>query len=216
MVDRPAAPSCPAADAVLIVAHHARAQLMEDAEGGFVSRQPELPLELHRRHAGRLAGDQIGGPEPDTERRMAARHDRASQKAGLAAARAARQNARAGGDSEGFGDGAAMWASEPVGPAGALEIGGARRIVGKQPLKLGERLRESQLVALVDVHLAHHGETLALAGVCVNRIGKKQRTFPAGLLTRPFATQGQFLSLRAVFSVGSAPCRFGSLGGFSF
>ena len=162
----------PAADAVLIGAHHASAQFVEDTEGGFVSRQPELPLELHRRHTGRLAGDQIGGPEPDAERRMATLHDRANQKAGLAAARAALQNARAGSDTEGFGDGAAMRAGEPVGPAGAPKIGGARRIVGKQPLKLGERLGESQVVTLVDVHRAHHGQTLALVGVCVNRIGK--------------------------------------------
>jgi hypothetical protein len=145
-------------------------------EGGFVSRHAELPLELHLRQAGRLAGDQIGGPEPDTERRMAALHNHANQKAGLAAARAAFQNARAGGDTEGFGNGAAMPASEPVGPAGALETDGARRSVRKQPLKLGERLGESQNDTLVDVHLAHHGETLALVGAGVNQIGKLQST----------------------------------------
>ena len=58
-----------------VAPHHARAQLVQDAEGGFISCQPKLPLKLHRRHARRLAGDQIGGPEPDAERRMAAFHN---------------------------------------------------------------------------------------------------------------------------------------------
>jgi hypothetical protein len=39
----------------------------------------------------------------------------------------------------------------------------------------------------------------------------KQKTFPAGLLTRQSAGLGQFLSLPAVFSVVSAPRRFGSV-----
>ena len=65
----------PTTDAVLVRPHHARAQLVQDAEGGFISCQPKLPLKLHRRHARRLAGDQIGGPEPDAERRMAAFHN---------------------------------------------------------------------------------------------------------------------------------------------
>jgi len=34
-------------------------------------------------------------------------------------------------------------------------------------------LGESQIVALVDVHSRHDGQTLALVGVCVNRIGKE-------------------------------------------
>ena len=38
-------------------------------------------------------------------------------------------------------------------------------------------LGESQVVTLVDVHRAHHGQTLTLVGVCVNRIGKHGSTF---------------------------------------
>ena len=38
--------SCPGTDPVLIGPHHTRAELMQDAEGGFVPRQPKLPLKL--------------------------------------------------------------------------------------------------------------------------------------------------------------------------
>ncbi|HKN28706.1 MAG TPA: hypothetical protein VJY34_12795, partial [Roseiarcus sp.] len=50
------------------------------------------------------------------------------------------------------------------------------RVIGKKSLKLRERLGESQIVALVDVHSRHDGQTLALVGVCVNRIGKIARS----------------------------------------
>src|SRR5271165_3033879 len=149
-----------------------RAQFVQDAEGGFVSCQPKLPLKLHRRHARRLAGDEVSGPEPDAERRMTALHDGADQETGLAAARTALQNTRSGDHAEGLGDQAAMRADKAVRPAGTPKIGSARRVIGKKSLKLRERLGESQIVALVDVHSRHDGQTLALVGVCVNRIGK--------------------------------------------
>jgi len=65
----------PTTDTVLVRPHHARAQFVQDAEGGFISCQPKLPLKLHRRHPRRLAGDEVRGPEPDAERRMTAFHD---------------------------------------------------------------------------------------------------------------------------------------------
>ncbi|MGD1038594.1 MAG: hypothetical protein ABR878_15765, partial [Roseiarcus sp.] len=43
-------------------------------------------------------------------------------------------------------------------------------------LKLRERLGKSQIVALVNVHSRHNGQTLALVGVCVNRIGRVRWT----------------------------------------
>jgi hypothetical protein len=61
---------------------------VQDAEGGFISCQPKLPLKLHRRHPRRLADDEVRGPEPDAERRMTAFHDGADKEAGLAAIRA--------------------------------------------------------------------------------------------------------------------------------
>src|SRR5208337_4968076 len=57
-------------------------------------------------------------------------------------------------------------------PAGTPKIGSARRVIGKQLLKLRERSGECQIVALMDVHGRHDGQTLALVDVCVNRIGK--------------------------------------------
>src|SRR5271166_3321793 len=171
----------PTTDAVLVRTHHARAQFVQDAEGSFVSCQPKLPLKLHRRHARRLAGDEVRGPEPDAERRMAAFHDGADQETGLAAARTALQNTRSGDNAEGLGDLAAIRADKAVRPAGTPKIGSARRVIGKQLLKLRERSGESQIVALVDVHSRHDGQTLALVGVCVNRIGMvwTSRTAPA-------------------------------------
>ena len=103
---------------------------------------------------------------------MTAFHDGADQETGLAAARTALQNTRSGDNAEGLGDQAAMRADKAVRPAGAPKIGSARRVIGKQLLKLRERLGKSQIVALVNVHSRHNGQTLALVGVCVNRIGR--------------------------------------------
>ena len=54
----------PAADPVLIRAHHPRAELVEDLERRLVARQAKLSPKLHGRHAGCLAGHQIGRPKP--------------------------------------------------------------------------------------------------------------------------------------------------------
>src|SRR5271166_1065593 len=74
---------------------------------------------------------------------------------------------------KGLGDQAAMRADKAVRPAGTPKIGSARRVIGKQLLKLRKRSGESQIVALTDVHGRHDGQTLALVDVCVNRIGKR-------------------------------------------
>ena len=88
---------------------------------------------------------------------MTAFHDGADQEPGLAAARTALQNTGSGDNAEGFGDLAAMRADKAVRPTGAPKIGSARRVIGKQLLKLRERLGKSQIVALVDVHGRHDG-----------------------------------------------------------
>ena len=90
---------------------------------------------------------------------------------GLAAARAALQNTRSGDNAVGFCDHAAMRADKAVRPAGALKIGSARRVIGKLPLELRERLWKSQIVTLMDVHGGHNEQILALVGACLNRIG---------------------------------------------
>ena len=63
----------------------------------------------------------------------------------------------------------------------AVKIGGARRVIGKLPLELRERLWKSQIVTLVDVHGGHDERILALVGVCVNRIGTGQPTNSSSL-----------------------------------
>ena len=125
---------------------------MQNAEGGFVPRQPKLPLKLHRRHARRLAGDQIGGPKPRAQRRVAALHDRADGQSRLAAASATGQDAGPRGDAERFTHDAAARAGEPVAPASPFQVGGAGRIVGEKSLKLGEGLRQGQVGAVENVH----------------------------------------------------------------
>ena len=107
---------------------------------------------------------------------MAALHDGADQETGLAAARAALQNTRSSDNAEGLADRAAMRADKAVRPAGALKIGSARRVIGKLPLELRERLWKSQIVTLMDVHGGHDGQVLDLVGVCINRIGTDQTT----------------------------------------
>jgi NAD(P)-dependent dehydrogenase (short-subunit alcohol dehydrogenase family) len=95
---------------------------------------------------------------------MTAFHDGANRGGGLAAARTALQNARSGDNAEGLSDQAAMRADKAVRPAGTPKIGSARRVVGKQLLKLRERAGKSQIVALVDVHSRDDGQTLAPVG----------------------------------------------------
>ena len=63
-----------ATDAIPVRADHSGTQFVEDLKGCLVTREPELPLELDGRYAGGLAGDQVGGPEPDGQRRVAALH----------------------------------------------------------------------------------------------------------------------------------------------
>src|SRR5271166_6561812 len=134
----------PTTDTVLVRPHHARAQFVQDAEGGFISCQPKLPLKLHRRHPRRLAGDEVRGPEPNAERRMTAFHDGADQEAGLAATRTALQNTGSADNAEGLGDLAAMRADKAVRPTGTPKIGSTCRVIGKQLLKLWGKARSSR------------------------------------------------------------------------
>lgn len=144
-----------ATDAVLIGPHHASAQLVENAEGRLVARQPELPLKLHGGYSRCLAGDQIGRPEPDIQRRMAALHDGAHQKTSLATTCSALQNARPGSDGKRLRHEATVGADEAVSPAGAFQIGRASRVIREKPLELRKGLREGKIVPLMDIHAGH-------------------------------------------------------------
>ena len=88
---------------------------------------------------------------------MTAFHDGADQEPGLAATRTALQNTGSGDNAEGLGDLAAVRADKAVRPMGAPKIGSTCRVIGKQLLKLRERLGKSQNIAPVDVHGGHDG-----------------------------------------------------------
>src|SRR5271163_4813956 len=128
--------------------------------------------QLHGRHAGCLAGYQIGRPKPCAQRRVRACHDRSNRQSGVTAARAAAQDAGSISEAERLSRRLTMGANEPAAPASLLQVGGAGRVVGKKSLKLWERLWEPKIATLVNVH--EHGRTLALVAVGYNRIGKNR------------------------------------------
>src|ERR1019366_34869 len=127
----------PAADPVLIRAHHPRAELVEDLKRRLVARQAKLSLKLYGRHAGCLTGHQIGSPKPYAQRRVRARHDRSHRQSGVTAALAAAQDAGTIRKAERLSRRLTMGTNEPVAPAGLLQVCGAGRIVGEKSLELG-------------------------------------------------------------------------------
>ena len=146
-----------ATHAILIGADHSGAQFVKDLKRCLVTREPELPLELDGRHTGGLAGDQVSGPEPSGQRRVAALHDRADSQSCLTSTFAACQHAGAGRDAERLASDAAVRTDEAISPARPFEVFGAGGIVRKEPLKLRQRPRKRQRGVLVDVHQNRRG-----------------------------------------------------------
>src|SRR4029077_20242117 len=68
-----------ATDAVAIGSDHAGAEFVEDLERRLVAAQAELTLELDDRDAWRMARNEVGGPEPDRQRRAGPLHDSAGR-----------------------------------------------------------------------------------------------------------------------------------------
>jgi len=87
-------------DAVLVWAYHAGAKLVEDEEGCFVAGDIKLALELPRGHPRRLAGNQVGGPEPGAQWRVTVFHHRPNPQPGFFPAFPANQHLWAGRQSE--------------------------------------------------------------------------------------------------------------------
>ncbi len=144
-----------AADAILIRAHHTRTQLVENAKGRLVARQPELPLKLDGGYSRCMADDQIGRPKPNIQRCMAALHDGASHKTSLPTTLATFQYAGPRGDTERLCADTTEWANKRVAPAGTLQIGRASRVIWKKPLELGKRFRECKIATSMDIHIGH-------------------------------------------------------------
>ena len=124
------------ADPVLIRTHHADAQLVEDLKGRLVARKAKLTLKLRSRHAVRLTGNKIGGPEPHAQRRMRPLHHCPDRQAGVATAFAAAQNSGALREAERISRFMAIRADEPIAPSGFLQIYGASRVIREKPLEL--------------------------------------------------------------------------------
>lgn len=145
-----------AADPVTTLSDHASAQLVQDLERGFVSREAKLALELNGRHARRHAGNEIGRPKPDRQRRVRALHHGIDRERRLLAARPARQNAGPRGHAERLALGVAVRANETLGPLRALKIPRARVVVFEQPLEVPERLGERQVFPLEHIGMGRH------------------------------------------------------------
>ena len=143
---------CAATDAVLVRSHHSGAQLVQDLKSCLVPRDPKLPLKLDSRHAGSLAGDQVGGPKPSGQRRVSALHDRANSQPGLTSAFAACQHAWAGRDAERDASHTTVRTDEAVLPSQLFEIFSTSDIIREKPLKFWKRLRKWQRGMLIDVH----------------------------------------------------------------
>ena len=85
---------------------------------------------------------------------MGALHDRCCREANVVAALAATQNPRPVGEAERFSSRLAIGADEPIPPPRLLQVGGARSVIRKQPLKLGKRTWKRQVIGFQNVHAA--------------------------------------------------------------
>ena len=165
---------------ILVGPHHAGPQFVKNLESSLVAWQSELPLELDGRHAGRLAGDQVGCPEPHRERCVRAFHDGARSEARIAVAMTAPTNAGAVGKTVRLSGRTAVVTNKAVAPSGALKVGRAGRFVPEQSLKLTKRAGKRQIVSLkhVDNHVhpksAQMLNILPVVGLGDNRISTDQ------------------------------------------
>ena len=141
-----------AAYPILIWAHHAGAELMENLEGRLVTGDAQLPLKLHGRHPWRLTGYQIGSPEPAMPRRMRTFHHRPHRQSCVPPTAAASQDTW---------DDLEIAADRPrtrkrgrrIHRANAVSAGTcAGFVIREKPLELWKRVRERKIVALMNVH----------------------------------------------------------------
>src|SRR5207244_11069551 len=112
--------------------------VVEAVERSVVAVQSKLALGLDGRDAWRMARNQVGGPEPDRQRRAGPLHDHAGRQRIIPLTFAAPQNLRPVGEAVGFAGCAAPSADEPVAPADGFKVSSASRIVRKQALELGQ------------------------------------------------------------------------------
>ena len=140
---------------ILIWAHHAGAQLMENLESRLVTGDAKLPLQLHGRHARRLTGHQVGSPEPDIQWRMRTFHHCPHRQPCVAPALAASKDAGATGKSKGIAHRRTIRADESAAPTQFQQVKYAGFVVWEKSQEVWKGLREPKIVALMNVH--EHG-----------------------------------------------------------
>ena len=142
--------------------HHRAAELVQHRPCCLVAAQPQLPLELQGREAGRLCRDQVGGPEPLRKRlpgsvQDGARGNRGFVPASLASPKQPRRQL------EGF-DVSAARTAEPLRPTAPRQVLATRLFVAEELPKLVQRPRI----------LPGARPTLSLGVGGVNRISRSQ------------------------------------------
>src|ERR1700682_5626308 len=116
---------------------HAGAEFGEDLGSPLVAVQAKLALEWDGRDAWRMARNEVGGPEPDRQRRAGPLHDSAGRQRIIPLTFAAPQNLRPVGEAVGFAGFSAPSADEPVAPADGFKVSSASRIVRKGAVEVG-------------------------------------------------------------------------------
>src|SRR5258708_28291678 len=121
-----------ATEAVATGSDHAGAEFVEDLERRLVAVQAKLALELDGRNAWRMARNEVGGPEPNRQRRAGPLHDRAGRQRIIPLTFAAPQNLRPVGEAVGFAGFAAPSADETGAPTDCFKVSSTNRIVKRQ------------------------------------------------------------------------------------
>src|SRR5271155_5678652 len=148
-----------ATDAVATGSHHAGAQFVKDLERCLVTVDAELALKLDSRYAWRVGRNQIRGPKPNRQRRLAVLHDRSGHEPVVFLAFPADQHMRAVFHPVRFTGFATPDTNKLTRPADRLEVGRASRVVRKELLEFRQRAREWEIADRADA--GDLGEPLA-------------------------------------------------------
>jgi len=146
------------ANLITLGTDHASAQLVENLEGGFITSQSKLALKLNGRLTRCRRGHEVRSPKPRRKWCVARLHDSPGRERRIDLAdTTAKHHRRARCEAIWLTDKPALRARKPTWPTDGFKVASARRIVGKDPLKLGKRGRET-----ANVHVSEHSRARAL------------------------------------------------------